>query len=73
EWMHEDGVTDKMFDFFEDEEAFMQEAASAPRSNCVMDASKLASAGIEMRPVEEAVRDSLRKMRMVPQAERVPA
>ena len=63
EWMLEEGLTDQKFDFFEDEEAFMRDAASTPRSNCVMDSSKLAAAGIEMRPVEEAVRDSLRKMR----------
>ena len=63
ELMGEEGVASKEFDFFEDEAEFMREAASTPRSNCVMDSSKLAAAGIEMRPVEEAVRDSLRKMR----------
>ena len=63
EWMLEEGLTDQKFDFFENEETFMRDAASTPRSNCVMDSSKLAAAGIEMRPAEEAVRDSLRKMR----------
>ena len=63
EWMLEEGLTDQKFDFFENEEAFMRDAVSTPRSNCVMDSGKLAAAGIEMRPVEEAVRDSLRKMR----------
>ena len=62
-WMREEGVASKEFHFFEDEAEFMREAASAPRSNCVLDSSKLTAAGIEMRPVEEAVRDSLCKMR----------
>jgi dTDP-4-dehydrorhamnose reductase len=59
EWMLEEGVTTKKFDFFEDEESFMREAASTPRSNCVLDSSKLASAGIFLRPVEDAIRSSL--------------
>ena len=63
EWMREEGVTDKEFTFFENEEDFMAKAAITPRSNCVMDTSKAERNGIALRPVEEAVRDSLRKMR----------
>ena len=63
EWMKEEGVTDKEFNFFENEEDFMAKAAITPRSNCVMDTSKAKRNGIALRPVEEAVRDSLRKMR----------
>ena len=63
EWMKEEGVTDKEFTFFENEEDFMAKAAITPRSNCVMDTSKAEINGIALRPVEEAVRDSLRKMR----------
>ena len=63
EWMKEEGVTDKEFNFFENEEDFMAKAAITPRSNCVMDTSKAERNGIALRPVEEAVRDSLRKMR----------
>jgi dTDP-4-dehydrorhamnose reductase len=63
EWMKEEGVTDKTFTFFENEEDFMAKAAITPRSNCVMDTSKAERNGIALRPVEEAVRDSLRKMR----------
>ena len=62
-WMREEGVTDKEFTFFENEEDFMAKAAITPRSNCVMDTSKAERNGIALRPVEEAVRDSLRKMR----------
>ena len=64
EWMLEEGLTAKKFDFFEDEEAFMHEAATTPRSNCVLNSSKLESAGIFLRPVEEAVRSSLREMKL---------
>ncbi|WP_309387120.1 sugar nucleotide-binding protein [Cerasicoccus frondis] len=55
----ETGLPDREFQFFGDESEFMQQAAKTPRSNCVMDASKLASVGIEMPPVHDAVRDCL--------------
>ena len=62
EWMREEGVTDKQFKFFEDEEQFMSKAAKTPRSNCVLDTTKSEKAGIGMRPVEEAMRESMQKM-----------
>ena len=62
EWMIEEGVTDKDFQFFDSEEQFMTKAAKTPRSNCVLDTTKAEKAGIGMRPVEEAMRDSMRKM-----------
>jgi len=62
EWMREEGVTDKQFQFFEDEEQFMTKAAKTPRSNCVLDTTKAEKAGIGMRPVEEAMRESIQKM-----------
>ena len=40
----------------------MQKAAKTPRSNCVLDTSKAEKAGIGMRPVEEAMIDSIRIM-----------
>jgi dTDP-4-dehydrorhamnose reductase len=51
------------FSFFSDEGEFMRVAAKTPRSNCVMDSSKLASVGIVMSPVEEAFRGALRNWR----------
>lgn len=54
------GVCDKKFQFFTDETEFMQKAARTPRSNCVMDAAKLASVGVEMTEVHEAVETALR-------------
>jgi dTDP-4-dehydrorhamnose reductase len=63
EWMIKEGLTDKQFKFFESEEEFMTNAAIAPRSNCVLDTTKAEKAGIGMRPVEEAMIDSIRNMR----------
>lgn len=49
------GLSDKAFDFFDNEEEFMQIAAKTPRSNCVLDSSKAISAGLPLSPVEEAL------------------
>lgn len=57
------GVSDKNFEFFKDESEFMQVAAKTPRSNCVMDSTKLARAGIVMTEVHEAVARDLRNWR----------
>lgn len=54
------GLADHTFSFFSDEREFMQKAAIAPRSNCVLDSSKLEAAGIHMTPVEEAIDTALR-------------
>lgn len=54
------GVSDKDFKFFANEADFMQKAAIAPRSNCTMDSSKLASVGIQMTPVRVCVEAALR-------------
>ena len=62
DWLAEEGVTDKEFKFFENENHFMENAAMTPRSNCVLDTSKAERAGIGMSPVEEAIRDSMKKM-----------
>ncbi len=62
EWIKEAGLTAKEFSFFESEREFMQEAGRTPRSSCVLDSSKIIDAGVPLRPVEEACRDSLRRM-----------
>jgi dTDP-4-dehydrorhamnose reductase len=54
------GVCRKDFVFFKDEDEFMHVAAKTPRSNCVMDSSKLAATGIKLTEVHEAVAKSLR-------------
>ena len=53
------GVCTKDFDFFTDESEFMAKAAKTPRSNCVMESTKLAAAGIQMTPVREAIQQAL--------------
>lgn len=50
----------KEYQFFEDLDDFMAKAAKTPRSNCVMNSSKLAAAGIKMTPVVEAIETALR-------------
>ncbi len=51
---------DKEYSFFADEEEFMKIAAKTPRSNCTMDTTKSEAAGVAMRPVHEALLDSLK-------------
>jgi dTDP-4-dehydrorhamnose reductase len=55
------GVSDKNFQFFTDEAEFMRTAAKTPRSNCVMDSTKLAATGIKLTEVHEAVERDLRR------------
>jgi dTDP-4-dehydrorhamnose reductase len=50
----------RRFEFWESDEEFYRLAAKAPRSNCVLDVSKLLATGVRMRPVREAIEDSLR-------------
>ena len=49
----------KSFDFFPDEDDFMRLAAKTPRSSCVLDTAKSTAAGIAMRPVADALEDSI--------------
>jgi dTDP-4-dehydrorhamnose reductase len=60
ELIRRSGVCSKEFVFFESEAEFMSAAAKTPRSNCVLDCSKLARAGIRLTPVHEAVARDLR-------------
>ena len=50
----------RKFEYWSDDAEFYQVAAKTPRSNCVLDVSKLLSAGIKIRCVEEALEDSLK-------------
>ena len=50
----------KRFEFWANDEEFYKVAAKTPRSNCVMDVSKLQAAGVSIRPVEAALEYSLR-------------
>jgi dTDP-4-dehydrorhamnose reductase len=50
----------RKFEFWQNDEEFYKVAAKTPRSNCVMDASKLVAAGVKIRGVEEALEHSLK-------------
>lgn len=48
------------FEFWNNDEEFYRVAAKTPRSNCILDVSKLMAAGVRLRPVEDAVADALK-------------
>jgi dTDP-4-dehydrorhamnose reductase len=50
----------RTFEFWENDGEFYKFAVKAPRSNCVMDVSKLLAAGVKIRPVEDAFDDALK-------------
>ena len=50
----------RKFEYWASDEEFYKIAAKTPRSNCVMDATKLLKAGVKIRGVEEALEDSLK-------------
>jgi len=52
--------TGKTFEYWEDDAEFYKLGAKAPRSNCILDISKLLRAGVKVRGVEEALDHSLR-------------
>ena len=49
------GITDKEFEFFDSEAEFMQTAAKAARSNCVLDNSKAIAANFPLSDVNDAL------------------
>jgi dTDP-4-dehydrorhamnose reductase len=50
----------RRFEFWASDEEFYRQAAKTPRSNCVLDVSKLLATDVRLRPVEEALEASLR-------------
>lgn len=53
------GILGEGVSFFEDEASFMQNAATAHRSSCILDTSKAAASGIHMRPAAVSLEDSI--------------
>jgi len=49
---------DRKFDYFQNDEEFYS-FGKTPRSNCLLNIDKLASVGLPMRPVREALREAL--------------
>jgi dTDP-4-dehydrorhamnose reductase len=60
DFIRRSGVCQKDFVFFKNEDEFMELAAKTPRSNCVLDAGKLAAVGIQLTEVHEAIARDLR-------------
>jgi dTDP-4-dehydrorhamnose reductase len=54
------------FEFWENDTEFYRRQAKTPRSNCILDASKLLSSGVRMRPVEEALGAALERWQTTP-------
>jgi len=50
----------RSFEFWASDEEFYRLAAKTPRSNCVLEVSKLLGAGVKMRPVEDALQAALK-------------
>jgi len=50
----------KNFRFWNDDTEFYALGARTPRSNCILDVTKLLTAGARMRPIEEAIEHSLK-------------
>lgn len=51
------------FEFWADDQEFYRTGATVPRSNCVLDTSKLLAAGVKIRPIHEALAGALRNWR----------
>jgi UDP-glucose 4,6-dehydratase len=60
EWIEKILKPARRFEFWQNDEEFYRVAAKTPRSNCVLDISKLLGAGVKIRPVEEALEHSLK-------------
>lgn len=54
------------FEFFTDDTEFYQAGVKAPRSNCILDTTKLLAAGVRLRPVEEAMEHALKNWTPIP-------
>jgi UDP-glucose 4,6-dehydratase len=48
-------------DFWQNDDKFYRFGAVTPRSNCILDTTKILQTGIRIRPVEEALEDSLNR------------
>lgn len=50
----------RKFEFWQNDEEFYRLAARTPRSNCVLEVTKLLATGVKLRPVQEALEIALR-------------
>lgn len=61
----------RSFEFWKDDAEFYAKAAKTPRSNCVLDVSKLLATGVTIRPVQEALESALSQWTPASPAERM--
>jgi dTDP-4-dehydrorhamnose reductase len=54
------GLCDKEFQFFENEEDFLSAPGRVKRANCILSSEKLAYHGLPLRPIHEALEETLR-------------
>ena len=54
------GLCHRKFRFFDSEDEFLRLAATARRSNCVLDSTKAVTTGLPLSPVEEALDKAMR-------------
>jgi dTDP-4-dehydrorhamnose reductase len=64
EWIRQILKPKQEFQFWKNDTEFYSRAVNTPRSNCILDVSKLLAAGIKMRRAEEAVKESLQRWKM---------
>jgi len=62
----------RQFQFWKDDEEFYRLGVKAPRSNCILDVSKLLGTGVKMRGVEDALEDALEKWQPAAQTSELP-
>lgn len=53
-------IIDKKFEFFKNEDEFYSIAAKTPRSNCVLDNSKLKKTGFKIEHIQESITKSIK-------------
>jgi dTDP-4-dehydrorhamnose reductase len=70
EWIRQYLNVSRYFQFFESENKFYQIAARTPRSNCVLDNSKLLRAGVCMTTIDQSLQDALKNWRTDSEIER---
>jgi len=61
----------RIFQFWKNDPEFYHLAAKAPRSNCILDVSKLLATGVKIRPVSDALRNALEKWQPIAAQHRI--
>ncbi|MGF1679047.1 MAG: sugar nucleotide-binding protein [Candidatus Methylacidiphilales bacterium] len=67
--LHRTGVSEQAYHFYNSEEEFYTEANRTPRSECVLDSSKIRQLGVSLTEVHEALETCLRHWNSDPKAD----